>query len=119
MSKFSEAWKCLGDEGVDVLLDLLPAREDARHMEGRYTSSSIYGQRCTGLWKLLGMKLIGYTIYLFEKVLDARIREGADVSEQEFEFMPGKGTTDAIFIARQPMEKYAKKQKDLHLAFID
>ncbi|XP_047476415.1 uncharacterized protein LOC125030422 [Penaeus chinensis] len=69
--------------------------------------------------KLPWDKSNGHTMKLFERVLDARIREGTDVSEQQFGFMPGKGTTDVIFIFRQLMEKYAEKQKDLHFVFID
>ena len=35
----------------------------------------------------------------------------------QFGFMPGKGTTDAIFIVRQMQEKYIKKK--LYFAFVD
>lgn len=40
-------------------------------------------------------------------------------SDQQFGFMPGRGTTDAIFVVRQMMEKYGEKQRKLHLVFID
>ena len=33
--------------------------------------------------------------------------------------MPGRGTTDAIFAARQVIEKHREIQKALHLVFID
>ena len=33
--------------------------------------------------------------------------------------MPGKGTTDAIFIVRQVQEKHLAKRRDLYLAFVD
>ena len=33
--------------------------------------------------------------------------------------MPGRGTTDAIFTARQLQEKYLGKKKDLYFAFVD
>ena len=33
--------------------------------------------------------------------------------------MPGKGTTDAIFIARQVQEKHLAKKKELYFAFVD
>ncbi|XP_047490337.1 uncharacterized protein LOC125039975 [Penaeus chinensis] len=54
---------------------------------------------------------------LFEKGLDARIRKGTGVSEQQFRFMPIKGTTDATFLLRQLIETYAEKPKDLHFAY--
>ena len=33
--------------------------------------------------------------------------------------MPGKGTTDAIFIMRQVQEKHQAKKKKLYKAFVD
>ena len=37
----------------------------------------------------------------------------------QFGFVPGKGTTDAIFIARQLQEKFISVRKPLYFAFID
>ena len=37
----------------------------------------------------------------------------------QFGFMPEKGTTDAIFAARQMIEKHRERQKELHIVFID
>jgi hypothetical protein len=36
----------------------------------------------------------------------------------QFGFMPGRSTMEAIFLIRQVMERY-KEQKDLHMVFID
>ena len=33
--------------------------------------------------------------------------------------MPGKGTTDAMFVLRMLMEKYREGQRELHCVFID
>ena len=33
--------------------------------------------------------------------------------------MPGKGTVDAIFIARRMQEEYQKKNKKLYICFVD
>ena len=49
-------------------------------------------------------------------------REKADrveMSGQQFDFMPGPSTTDAIFAKRQLMEKLTEGQRKLHCAFID
>ena len=56
---------------------------------------------------------------LYERVLEVRIREQVNINDMQFGFMPGKGTTDAIFIARQVQEKHLAKKKDLYLAFVD
>ena len=37
----------------------------------------------------------------------------------QFGFMPGRGTTDAIFIVRQLQEKFLEKNRNLYFAFID
>ena len=37
----------------------------------------------------------------------------------QFGFMPGKGTTDAIFTVWQMQEKYGCKRKKLYFAFVD
>ena len=37
----------------------------------------------------------------------------------QFEFVPGKGTVDAIFIVRRMEEKYQNKDKKLYMCFVD
>ena len=41
------------------------------------------------------------------------------IAEQQFGFMPGRSTTDAIFCLRMLLEKWTKRQKAVHCAFID
>ena len=36
-----------------------------------------------------------------------------------FGFVPGRGTTDAIFLLRQLQKKYLGKRNNLYLAFVD
>ena len=66
-----------------------------------------------------GIKLTSHTLKIYEKVLDKRLREETEIGDEQFGFMRGRGTVDAIFILRQIMEKYAEKQRSLFLAFID
>ncbi len=47
------------------------------------------------------------------------MRESVIVSEQQFGFMPGKGTSDPVFALRLLLEKYREGQKALHLVFVD
>ena len=56
---------------------------------------------------------------LLERVLDSSIRSMVDIDEMQFGFVPGRGTTDAIFIARQLQEKYIAAKKPLYFAFVD
>ena len=41
------------------------------------------------------------------------------IDNMQFGFIPGKGTTDAIFIMRQVQEKHQAKKKKLYYAFVD
>ena len=66
-----------------------------------------------------GIKLMSHTMKIWEKVIERRIRNETKIGEQQFGFMPGKGTRDAIFAIRQMMEKYEEKQRKLYLVFID
>ena len=56
---------------------------------------------------------------LCEGVLEKSIRGMVDINGMQFGFVPGKGTTDAIFIARQMQEKYRAAKKPLYFAFVD
>ena len=56
---------------------------------------------------------------MLERVLEARLRKTVKIDDMQFEFSPGKGTTDAIFIVRQVKEKFLGKQKELWMAFVD
>jgi hypothetical protein len=41
------------------------------------------------------------------------------ITMNQFGFMPGRSTMEAIFLIRQVMERYKKQKKDLHMVFID
>ena len=41
------------------------------------------------------------------------------IGEQQFGFMPGRSTIDAIFCLRMLLEKWPEGQKAVHCAFID
>ena len=49
----------------------------------------------------------------------ASLRGMTQISTNQFDFMPRKSTTEAIFLIRQVMERFIKQKKDLHLVFID
>ena len=51
--------------------------------------------------------------------MDRRIRQCPNMHERQFGFMPGRSTTDAIFILKQTIEKHRKGQKNIRVPFID
>ena len=63
-----------------------------------------------------GIKLLEHVFKVLERVIEARVRGMVKLEEMQFGFSPEKGTTDAIFIARQVQEKFLGKQKELSMA---
>ena len=66
-----------------------------------------------------GLKLLEVLQKILERILESIIREQIDIDSMQYGFMPGRGTTNAIFILRQMQEKYLGKRKDLFFAFVD
>ena len=65
-----------------------------------------------------GMKLTDQVMKLLKCALDSFIREMVDIDAMQFGFVPGRGTTDAIFIIRQLQKKYIAANKPLYFAFL-
>ena len=51
-----------------------------------------------------GIKLMSNTLNIWERIIERRLRD------EQFGFMPGRGTADAIFAVQQRMEKHRGKQ---------
>ena len=66
-----------------------------------------------------GIKLISHTMKVWKRIIKARLRDRVEISNQQYRFMPGKGTTDAMFALRMLMKKYRKGQRELHCVFVD
>ena len=62
---------------------------------------------------------MSHTMKLLERVIEARIKKEVTIVEQQFEFMPGRSTTDAIFYLTMLLKKFAKDQNAVHCVFID
>ena len=52
-----------------------------------------------------------------ERIFEHRIRQQIKIDDIQFGFMKGKGTTDAIFMARQMQENFRVKGKKLYFWF--
>ena len=66
-----------------------------------------------------GLKLLDHVMQGIERVIEKIIRERISIDDTQFSFMPGRGTTDAIFILRQLQEKHLAKNKKLYFTFVD
>ena len=59
--------------------------------------------QCCGNYR--GIKLMSHTMKIWERIIEARLRNRVEISKQQYEFMQGKGTTDAMFALRMLMKK--------------
>ena len=62
---------------------------------------------------------MSHTMKVWERIIEARLRGGVEISKQQYGFIPGKGTTDAMFALRMLMEKYREGQRELHCVLVD
>ena len=66
-----------------------------------------------------GLKLTEQVMKILERIVDGLIRQLVSIDDSQFGFVPGRGTTDAIFVVRQLQEKYLAANKRLYTAFVD
>ena len=115
-----EFWKCLGEEGIDMLWDLMKGIYEQETIPTEWRDSviiPIYKEKgdIQDCGNYRGIKLMSHTMKIWERIIDRRLREETTIGDEQFCFMPGRGTTDAIFAVQQLMEKHWEKQKELHI----
>ena len=66
-----------------------------------------------------GLKLTEQVMKVLERIWGSFIRQLVSIDDSQFGFVPGRGTTDAIFVVRQLQEKYLAARKRLYMAFVD
>jgi hypothetical protein len=62
---------------------------------------------------------MSHTMQLEDKTIEHRLRGVTNVTKNQFGFMLGRSTIEAIFLIRQLMERCKEQRKDLHMIFID
>jgi len=66
-----------------------------------------------------GIILLEHAVKVVERIFEYRIRQQIEIDDMQFGFMKGKGTTDAIYMARQMQENFKVKGKKLCFGFVD
>ena len=66
-----------------------------------------------------GLKLTEQVMKVLERIVDGLIRQVVSTDDSQFGFVPGGGTTGAIFVVRQLQEKYLAANNRLYMAFVD
>ena len=56
---------------------------------------------------------------LWERTIEARLREVEHIKDNRFGFRPGISKTEPLFALRQLQEKCRENNKDLHMVFVD
>ena len=57
------------------------------------------------------IKLMSHTMKLWERIIEAILREITKIADNQFGFRPGKSTTEPIFAFRMLQEKYREKKQ--------
>ena len=119
-----EVWKCMGKIRIKFFTRLFNRLLMSERMPEEWRSSvliSIYKNKgdaqCCGNYR--GIKIMSPKMKVWERIIEARLRDSVEISKQQYGFMPEKGTTDAMFALRMLMEKYREGQRELHCVLVD
>jgi hypothetical protein len=119
-----EVWMTLEDVAIVWLTKLfnLIFRSNKMPVEWRRSilvpifKNKVDVQSCTNYREI---KLMSHTMNLCERIIKHRLRGVTNVTENQFGFILGRLTMEAIFLIRQLMERCREQKKDLHMIFID
>ena len=115
-----EMIKAAGDTGATMIRDLATAIIGDGKVPTDWEESFIvclYKGKGDALDR--GLKLTEQAMKILERIVDGLIRQVVYIDDSQFGFVPGRGTTDAIFVVRQLQEKNLAVNKRLYMAFVD
>jgi len=63
--------------------------------------------------------LMSHSMKIWERIFKPRLGQEVEIYEEQYSFVPGKSTADAIFALRILLEKYTEGQKKFYCVFVD
>jgi hypothetical protein len=119
-----ELWRILGDTAIVWLTKLFNLIFRLNKMSDEWKRSILVPifknkEDVKSCNNYRGIKLMSHTIKLWERIIEHRLRGVTNVTKNQFGFMQGRSTMEAIFLIRQLMERCREQKKDLHMIFID
>ena len=113
-----------GDMGASMICSLAPSiiRDDKVPSDWEQSFIvSLYMGKGDALERgnYCGLKLTEQVMKVLERIVNGLIRQLVSTDDSQFGFVPGRSTTDAIFVVRQLQEKYQAANKRLYMAFVD
>ena len=119
-----EMIRAAGDMGTSMIRDLAAAIIRNGKVPSEWEQSFIvclYKGKGDALVRgnYRSLKLTEQVMKIQERIVDGLIRQLVSIDDSQFGFVPGKDTTDAIFVVRQLQEKYLAANKRLYMAFVD
>ena len=96
----AEMIQATGDTGTQWILDLCNGIVKEGSIPEDWKSSVVLPVY-KGKGDPMGIKLLEHAMKVVDRIFEHRIRQQIEIDDMQFGFMKGKGTTDAIFVARQ------------------
>ena len=116
--------KHLGESGVDMMHEILKRVWEEKQMPEEWKKKldrphiQAKGDPLE-CGNFRDVKLLEHGMKMFEKILERRLRKLITVNNMQLAFSPGKGTTDAVFIIQQLLEKHLTVHKSFVFTFVD
>ena len=90
-----EVWKCIREMRVEFLTRLFNRILMGKRMPEEWRRSVLIliyknkgGAQCCGNYR--GIKLMSHTMKVWERIIEARLRDRVEIRKQQYGFMPGK-----------------------------
>ena len=119
----AEMLKAAGEDGVELARQLMEEIFCSGEVPADWEESfilNLYKGKGEALERgnYRGLKLTDQVMKLMEHVMEFYVRRMVNIDEMQFAFVPGRGTTDAIFTVCQLQEKFIAVDKPLYFAFV-